>query len=169
MKNYSDLKLNQVFLNKTGDTSNVNKAEKKVSEQDKAEDQKLVDAFGSTTEDYRYEFPPVSLLKKDTGSKQLMNDIQLEERAELLEKTLNDFGVDAKVLTVTQGASVTRYEVQPATGVKVASITRLADDIALNLRAKSIRIEAPIPGKAAVGIEVENDKPSPVLIRDLIH
>ena len=154
--------------NKSAEKKPVNKADKKVSEQDKAEDQKLVDAFGSTTEDYRYEFPPVSLLKKDTGSKQLMNDIQLEERAELLEKTLNDFGVDAKVLTVTQGASVTRYEVQPATGVKVASITRLADDIALNLRAKSIRIEAPIPGKAAVGIEVENDKPSPVLIRDLI-
>ncbi len=127
-----------------------------------------MDAFNDTKEDYAYEFPPISLLKKDTGSKQMMNDSQLEERAELLEKTLNDFGVDAKVLTVTQGASVTRYEVQPATGVKVASITRLADDIALNLRAKSIRIEAPIPGKAAVGIEVENDKPAPVLIRDLI-
>ena len=124
--------------------------------------------FGNTSDDMGYEFPPVSLLKKDTSSKQLMNDAQLEERAELLEKTLNDFGVDAKVLTVTQGASVTRYEVQPATGVKVASITRLADDIALNLRAKSIRMEAPIPGKAAVGIEVENDKPAPVLIRDLI-
>lgn len=124
--------------------------------------------FAATADDLNYEFPPVSLLKKDTGSRQLMNDSQLEARAELLEKTLNDFGVDAKVLTVTQGASVTRYEVQPATGVKVASITRLADDIALNLRAKSIRIEAPIPGKAAVGIEVENDKPAPVLIRDLI-
>ena len=77
--------------------------------------------------------------------------------------------MDARVLKVTQGASVTRYEVQPATGVKVASITRLSDDIALNLRAKSLRIEAPIPGKAAVGIEVENDKPAPVLIRDLIE
>ena len=98
-----------------------------------------------------------------------ITDAQLQARAELLEQTLNDFGVDARVLKVTQGASVTRYEVQPATGVKVASITRLADDIALNLRAKSLRIEAPIPGKAAVGIEVENDKPAPVLIRDLIE
>lgn len=125
--------------------------------------------FNAVTEDMSYELPPVSLLKKDSGSKQLMSDAQLQSRAELLEQTLNDFGVDARVLKVTQGASVTRYEVQPATGVKVASITRLADDIALNLRAKSLRIEAPIPGKAAVGIEVENDKPAPVLIRDLIE
>ena len=125
--------------------------------------------FNSVSDDMSYELPPVSLLKRDTSSKQLMNDAQLQAKAELLEQTLNDFGVDARVLKVTQGASVTRYEVQPATGVKVASITRLADDIALNLRAKSLRIEAPIPGKAAVGIEVENDKPAPVLIRDLIE
>ncbi len=141
---------------------------KELSEKEEAEDAAIAAGFNSSDEDLRYELPPVSLLKKDTSSKQLMSDIQLEERANLLEQTLNNFGVDARVLTVTQGASVTRYEVQPAVGVKVASITRLADDIALNLRAKSIRIEAPIPGKAAVGIEVENDKPAPVLIRDLI-
>jgi len=133
-----------------------------------ADDAAISAGFNTMTDDMSYELPPVSLLKRDTGSKQLMNDAQLQARAELLEQTLNDFGVDARVLKVTQGASVTRYEVQPATGVKVASITRLADDIALNLRARSLRIEAPIPGKAAVGIEVENDKPAPVLIRDLI-
>lgn len=136
-------------------------------EQDE-EDLALAASFDAAAEDSGYELPPVSLLKKPAGNRQLMSDYQLEQKADLLEKTLNDFGVDAKVLTVTQGASVTRYEVQPATGVKVSSITRLADDIALNLRAKTIRIEAPIPGKAAVGIEVENDKPSPVLIRELI-
>ncbi|MBQ6500553.1 MAG: DNA translocase FtsK [Mogibacterium sp.] len=133
------------------------------------DDAAIAAGFNTVTDDMSYELPPVSLLKKDTGSKQLMNDAQLQAKAELLEQTLNDFGVDARVLKVTQGASVTRYEVQPATGVKVASITRLSDDIALNLRAKSLRIEAPIPGKAAVGIEVENDKPAPVLIRDLIE
>ena len=133
-----------------------------------AEEAALAAGFETQTEDYAYELPPVSLLKKGAGNKQMMSDYQLEQKADLLEKTLNDFGVDAKVITVTQGASVTRYEVQPATGVKVSSITRLADDIALNMRAKTIRIEAPIPGKAAVGIEVENDKPSPVLIRELI-
>jgi len=134
-----------------------------------AEEEALADSFGAQTDDSAYELPPVSLLKKSTGSKQMMSDYQLEQKADLLEKTLNDFGVEAKVLTVTQGASVTRYEVQPATGVKVSRITSLADDIALNLRAKSIRIEAPIPGKAAVGIEVENEKPSPVLVRELIE
>ena len=133
------------------------------------DDAAIAAGFNTMTDDMSYELPPVSLLKKDTGSKQLMNDAQLQAKAELLEQTLNDFGVEARVLKVTQGASVTRYEVQPATGVKVASITRLSDDIALNLRAKSLRIEAPIPGKAAVGIEVENDKPAPVLIRDLIE
>ena len=143
---------------------------KEIAEEAPAPDDAAISAgFNTVTEDMSYELPPVSLLKKDTGAKQLMSDVQLQAKAELLEQTLKDFGVDARVLKVTQGASVTRYEVQPATGVKVASITRLADDIALNLRAKSLRIEAPIPGKAAVGIEVENDKPAPVLIRDLIE
>ena len=149
--------------------ASASKAAAPKPEEHGADDAAISAGFNSVTDDISYELPPVSLLKKDTGSKQLMSDAQLQARAELLEQTLNDFGVDARVLKVTQGASVTRYEVQPATGVKVASITRLADDIALNLRAKSLRIEAPIPGKAAVGIEVENDKPAPVLIRDLIE
>ena len=147
----------------------VNKpAEPQEQPADNHDDAAIAAGFNSVEDDVSYELPPVSLLKKDTSSKQMMNDAQLQARAEQLEQTLNDFGVDARVLKVTQGASVTRYEVQPATGVKVASITRLSDDIALNLRAKSIRIEAPIPGKAAVGIEVENDKPASVLIRELI-
>lgn len=132
------------------------------------EDKTLAESFNSPTDDKVYRLPPIDLLRRGTSSKQMMSDAQLEEKANLLERTLNDFGVDATVNKVIQGASVTRYEVQPATGVKVSSITRLADDIALNLRAKSIRMEAPIPGKAAVGIEVENEKSAPVYIRDLI-
>ena len=132
------------------------------------EDAKLAEGFNTVTEDFSYELPPVSLLKRGTASNQMMSDVQLQERAELLEQTLKNFGVDARVVKVTQGASVTRYEVQPAVGVKVASITKLSNDIALNMRAKSIRMEAPIPGKAAVGIEIENEKAAPVLIRDLI-
>lgn len=132
------------------------------------DDAKLVDGFNAKMDDADYELPPVSLLKRGSGPKHVMSSSEIGERAALLEKTLNDFGVDAKVINVTQGASVTRYEVQPATGVKVSKITGLADDIALNMRAKTVRIEAPIPGKAAVGIEVENEKPSPVLIRELI-
>lgn len=142
---------------------------KEKSDEISADEIQLTDGFNSNVIDESYRLPDISLLKKSSSGKQIMSDVQKEAKAELLERTLNNFGVEAKVLTVTQGASVTRYEIQPATGVKVSSITRLADDIALNLRAKSIRIEAPIPGKAAVGIEVENDKPSPVLVRDLIE
>ena len=147
-------------------------AKKSKTTDDKAVEEvanELTEALNTNNIDAKYVLPSPSLLKKGSASKQMMTDYQLEERADLLEQTLRDFGVEATVLSVTQGASVTRYEVQPATGVKVSSITRLADDIALNLRAKSIRIEAPIPGKAAVGIEVENDKASPVLVRDLIE
>ena len=129
---------------------------------------KQVEAGQSKKED-NYVFPSVDLLNRPKPNNNMMSGNQLEERARLLEQTLNDFNVEAKVLNVTQGASVTRYEVQPATGVKVSKITGLADDIALNMRAKSIRIEAPIPGKAAVGIEVENEKAAPVLIRELIE
>ena len=92
----------------------------------------------------------------------------LQEKALKLEETLRNFHVDARVLQVTQGPTVTRYEIQPAVGVKVSSIVRLADDIALNLEAKSIRIEAPIPGKAAVGIEVENESVTMVRLREII-
>ncbi|NLY87393.1 MAG: DNA translocase FtsK [Clostridiales bacterium] len=158
----------------TNFTSNLPGANQKVRsfskdvEIDNKEDQALTESFNASTDDSGYTLPSESLLKRGTSSKQMMSDAQLEEKADLLERTLNDFGVDATVHKVIQGASVTRYEVQPATGVKVSSITRLADDIALNLRAKSIRIEAPIPGKAAVGIEVENEKSAPVYIRDLI-
>lgn len=125
-------------------------------------------AVGSTKRRIAYQFPPLDLLRKPKGNQTKMTDQQLAQRAQLLETTLNNFNVDAKVVQVTQGASVTRYEVQPATGVKVNKITGLADDIALNMRAKSIRIEAPIPGKAAVGIEVENETTAPVLIRELV-
>ena len=152
----------------TSKKSSAETKKQQTSTEAESDDAKISAGFNTMTDDFAYELPPVSLLKKDTSSKQMMSDVQLQERAELLERTLKNFGVDARVIKVTQGASVTRYEVQPATGVKVASITRLSDDIALNMRAKSIRMEAPIPGKAAVGIEVENEKPAPVLIRDLI-
>lgn len=92
----------------------------------------------------------------------------LQQKAMKLEETLRTFKVDATVSKVTQGPAITRYEIQPNVGVKVASIVRLADDIALNLEAKSIRIEAPIPGKAAVGIEVENGTINMVTLREII-
>lgn len=114
-----------------------------------------------------YKMPPVSLLEKSKQGVRT-NDRLLTDKAQKLEETLRNFHVDARVVQVTQGPTVTRYEIQPSVGVKVNSIVRLADDIALNLEAKSIRIEAPIPGKAAVGIEVENDAVTMVHMRDII-
>ena len=89
-------------------------------------------------------------------------------KAAKLEDTLHSFNIDAQVTNVTQGPAVTRYEVHPNSGVKVKGIKNLADDIALNMEAKSIRIEAPIPGKAAVGIEIENDRINMVTVREII-
>lgn len=116
-----------------------------------------------------YKFPPVSLLNKGSAprAKGAVN-AGLQAKAQKLEETLHNFNIDAEVVNVTQGPAITRYEIHPNVGVKVKSIVSLADDIALNLEAKSIRIEAPIPGKAAVGIEVENDKINMVTIRDII-
>lgn len=115
----------------------------------------------------KYKKPPISLLEKPTASGRTPTGL-LQEKALKLEETLRNFHVDARVIQVTQGPTVTRYEIQPAVGVKVSSIVRLADDIALNLEAKSIRIEAPIPGKAAVGIEVENESVTMVRLREII-
>ncbi len=114
----------------------------------------------------KYIMPPLDLLKKPSGKGADLTD--LAEKTRKLEETLNSFNVDAKVVDAVPGPTVTRYEIHPGPGVKVSSIVGLSNDIALNLEAKSIRIEAPIPGKAAVGIEIENDKINAVNIREII-
>jgi len=116
-----------------------------------------------------YQLPPVELLAKGPAHDAFGSSESLKAKAAKLEQTLLDFNVNAKVIQVTKGPAVTRYEIQPSTGVKVSSIVRLADDIALNLEAKSVRIEAPIPGKAAVGIEVENERVNLVSLREVIE
>lgn len=116
-----------------------------------------------------YKIPSVDLLKKGKAPQNKAGtQVMLRQKAMKLEETLKNFNIDAEVTQVTQGPAVTRFEVHPNVGVKVKSIVNLADDIALNLEARSIRIEAPIPGKAAVGIEVENDKVNMVTIREII-
>jgi S-DNA-T family DNA segregation ATPase FtsK/SpoIIIE len=112
--------------------------------------------------------PPLSLLKKGEGKKN-DNSNHLKETALLLQQTLQTFGVRVTITDISQGPSVTRYEMQPEQGVKVSKIVGLADDIKLNLAATDIRIEAPIPGKAAVGIEVPNKENSSVALRDLLE
>ena len=115
-----------------------------------------------------YKVPPLSLLKKGKRTNG-QSDAYLRETAMKLQQTLQTFGVKATVTNVSCGPSVTRYELQPEMGVKVSKIVGLADDIKLNLAAADIRIEAPIPGKAAVGIEVPNKENSAVMLRDLLE
>lgn len=115
-----------------------------------------------------YEYPSLSLLKKGKNSSGESNEA-LTETATKLQNTLASFGVKVTISNVSCGPSVTRYELQPETGVKVSKIVGLADDIKLNLAAADIRIEAPIPGKAAVGIEVPNKETSGVMLRDLLE
>lgn len=116
-----------------------------------------------------YVFPPIDLLAKPKKNVKGMTEHDLKETATKLQKTLESFGVRAMITNVTCGPAVTRYEIQPETGVKVSTITKLADDIKLNLAATDIRIEAPIPGKAAVGIEVPNKENTAVMFRELIE
>ena len=117
----------------------------------------------------KYKLPPLSLLKKGTGSRNSRLDKQIEEHARTLEQTLDSFGIQARVVHATQGPSVTRYELEPAPGVKISRIVSLSDDIALKLAAPSIRIEAPIPGKSVIGIEVPNREPFGVLLREVLE
>ena len=116
-----------------------------------------------------YVFPPVSLLKQ--GSKGASGDStkHMQETANKLQQTLKNFGVNVTITNVSCGPAVTRYELQPEMGVKVSKIVNLADDIKLNLAAADIRIEAPIPGKAAIGIEVPNKESVAVMFRELVE
>lgn len=115
-----------------------------------------------------YRFPPLSLLNESKSSDDVAAAREQASTAELLTQTLKEFGVSAKVLDVSRGPTVTRYELQPSAGVKISRITGLADDIALRLATTGVRIEAPIPNKAAVGIEVPNRVSGSVCLRDLI-
>ena len=122
-----------------------------------------------TVEDEHYEYPPVNLLTKGDKKTTKAGAKALTDTATKLQKTLYSFGVSAKVENVSVGPAITRYELRPAEGVRVSKIANLADDIALNLAAETIRIEAPIPGKQAVGIEVPNKEKEMVHLREVIE
>lgn len=115
-----------------------------------------------------YNLPPVNLLARPAKPKNVRINKDITENVRILEETLANFGVKAKVTEVSRGPAITRYEVQPAAGVKVSRIVNLADDLALSMATADVRIEAPIPGKAAVGIEVPNKEVSPVYLREII-
>lgn len=135
------------------------------------EQPKAVEEVSKGNKSGPYSMPPLSLLRKGRMQKRRngMRPGEISETAAKLQETLNAFGVKATVINESRGPSVTRYELQPETGTKVSKITSLSDDIKLNLAAADIRIEAPIPGKAAVGIEVPNAERDSVFLRDLIE
>ena len=126
--------------------------------------------FGLLPTYENYRFPPLDLLSRPL----LVNNssesrTQIMENSRILEETLRSFKVEAKVVEVSVGPTVTRYDLAPGSGVKVATIANLSNDLALSLAAQGIRIEAPIPGKAAVGIEIPNKEPQPVLLREILE
>lgn len=117
----------------------------------------------------QYTFPPIDMLQGDNGRYKKISNEELQAKGQLLQDTLESFGVKTKIINIAAGPAVTRYELQPAAGVKINRITNLVDDIALNLAASGVRIEAPIPGKAAVGIEVPNQTINMVTLREIIE
>ena len=146
---------------------NIFKTEKEVKEEKTKEVLVLENTL--TLEDEKYEFPPIELLSEGTSNVMKGSKKTIADNATRLQKTLFSFGVSAKVENVSIGPTITRYELKPAEGVRVSKIANLADDIALNLAAESIRIEAPIPGKQAVGIEVPNKETEMVHLRDILE
>jgi len=122
-----------------------------------------------TREDGNYQLPQITLLHKSIKMKNPRLNKDLADNVKTLEETLGSFGVKVKVTQVTQGPAITRYEAQPAPGVKVSKITNLADDIALSLASAAVRIEAPIPGKSVVGIEVPNKEIAMVHFREVLE
>ena len=137
--------------------------------EDKVKEVLTLEHAAMTVEDESYEFPPVELLSEGKGVVLKGGKKALADTATKLQKTLYSFGVSAKVENVSVGPAITRYEIKPAEGVRVSKIANLADDIALNLAAESIRIEAPIPGKQAVGIEIPNKENEIVHLRDILE
>ena len=156
--------------NNTNNPNNNTKANDISNNNDISVDNKLSDLSEKDVEIVKeYQFPPIELLKSGNSSNKGSAESSVKETAYKLKKTLENFGVNVAITDYSCGPSVTRYELQPEQGVKVSKIVNLADDIKLNLAAADIRIEAPIPGKAAIGIEVPNKETTSVYFRDLLE
>lgn len=162
---------NQEKTQNTESHDNVEKSLFKTEEQQKEDKTKEVLQLehAMMVEDENYEYPPIELLSKPEKKALKGSAKALTDTATKLQKTLYSFGVSAKVENVSVGPAITRYELKPAEGVRVSKIANLADDIALNLAAETIRIEAPIPGKQAVGIEIPNKEKQAVHLREVLE
>jgi len=170
-------KVEQTEVKPDAETENIVKKALLKSKKDNSEEagdeiaeqlDRAVRSDNSQKEEKKYQFPPIQLLKPKLNSDDSDAMEEMQNNAKKLINTLTSFGVKASIVNICRGPSVTRYELQPAPGVKISKITNLSDDIALSLAANGVRIEAPIPGKAAVGIEVPNKVVSMVTMRELI-
>lgn len=148
-----------------------NKDEKPSDDAESSDSQTLhIDYQGKSEKQLQYKIPPLDLLSNPSGKKTGKGSKEdYKERAKILEETLSSFGVAAKIIQISRGPAITRYELQPAPGIKVSRIVNLADDIALSMAASGVRIEAPIPGKAAIGVEVPNTNITPVMLREVLE
>ncbi|TFU95946.1 DNA translocase FtsK [Granulicatella sp. WM01] len=150
-------------------TQEIKQDLEKQSEENDIQDEQEGVTFQSQQDNEHYVLPPVTLLNQIEASDQSDEYHLIKKNSKLLEETFKSFGVNARVISANLGPSVTKFEIQPAVGVKVSKIVSLADDIALALAARDIRIEAPIPGKSYVGIEVPNQNISMVSFREIIE
>jgi len=143
----------------------------KKNETVKKQEQIDFDNVKKQPKELKYEIPPLSLLSRgnDYSGSSSKSRINIEQNIKTLEETFKNFGINAKVTGVTRGPSVTQYEIQPAPGVKISKITNLSNDIALSFAVASVRIEAPIPGKNAIGIEVPNLKRAKVYLKEILE
>ncbi|MBQ5323755.1 MAG: DNA translocase FtsK, partial [Oscillospiraceae bacterium] len=163
-----DPNLEELISKAMVDQANAKKIEKAELKVLADEQEKKITEIMNDLETIPYVFPPTDLLKmRDNDNGDITEE--LRKNADILTNTLQSFGVTARVIDINRGPAVTRYELQPGAGVKVSKIANLSDDLALNLAAKSVRIEAPIPGKAAVGVEVPNKNRDIVNMRELIE
>ena len=157
------------ILDKVSINSEQKGGKKKELQQAQEEITRLISEGSQQVSEGGYHYPPSDLLYPSSSAENTQRAMEeLERNGSKLETTLQSFGVNANIINICRGPSVTRFEVQPAPGVKISKITNLADDIALNLASSGVRIEAPIPGKAAVGIEVPNKVVTMVSMRELI-
>ncbi len=170
---YHDVEKSGVTLPETAEAtvdSSVEQAQPaRASEPSDEQTNEIKNSSGITITDEGYRFPPLSLLKEPAFEDARTASADLDSTAAHLVDTLRSFGVETRIVDISRGPAVTRYELQPCAGVKISKITNLADDIALNLATAGVRIEAPIPNKAAVGIEVPNKNTCSVSVREVIE
>lgn len=165
-ENHSDKKWND----EEGIEELINRAVEDSKKKKKSEVVELDESEIIKREESPYKYPPLSFLNEGINrSDDINSTIELKQNADILVDTLNSFGVQTRIVGIHRGPAVTRYEVQPSAGVKVSRITGLSDDIALNMAAAGVRIEAPIPGKAAVGIEIPNSQKDIVSLREILE